>query len=78
MTEEVKIRGWIAKNGVSNDRSYMYIYDNNIIFSEIKPTRDEHNKHWNFAKFYLDPKEFPDLKWEDEPRKVELIIRESE
>ena len=77
MTEEIKIRGWIAKNGVSNERTYMSVYDNNVIFSEIKPTRDEYYKHWIPSKFYLSPKVFPDLKWEDEPREVELIIRES-
>lgn len=75
MANEYKLKGWIAKNGISNEKTYMYLYDNNIIFSEIKPTRDEYNKHWNFAKFYLDPKNFPDLKWEDEPIEVELSIK---
>lgn len=75
MPNEYKLKGWVAKNGASNERTYMYVYDNNIIFSQIKPTRDEYYKHWNFAKFYLSPKAFPDLKWEDEPIEVELSIK---
>jgi len=75
MNKEYKLKGWIAKNGASNDRTYMYIYDNNIVFSEIKPTRDEYYKHWNPSKFYLSPKAFPNLKWEDEPIEVELTIK---
>lgn len=75
MNKEYKLKGWIAKNGASNKKTYMYVYDNNIIFSEIKPTRDEYYKHWNFAKFYLNPEAFPDLEWEDEPIEVEFTIK---
>lgn len=70
----VEIKGWVAKNGASNEKTYMYPYDNSIVFSEIKPTRDEYYKHWTYAKFYLSPKTFPDLKWEDEPIEVTLLI----
>lgn len=27
--EPAKLKGWIAKNGASNEKTYMYIYDNN-------------------------------------------------
>lgn len=73
--EPAKLKGWIAKNGKCKDKDYLYVYDNNIVFSEIIPTRDLYNNHWNFAKFYLEHDLFPDLKWEDDPVPVELVIK---
>ena len=77
MNKEYKLKGWVAKNGASNEneKTYLYIYDNSIIFSQIKPTRNEYYKHWDCSNFYLSPKAFPDLKWEDEPIEVELTIK---
>ena len=75
MSKEYKIKGWIAKNGAPKEKTFMYPYDNSIIFSEIKPIRDEYYKQWKLGIFCLSPRAFPDLKWEDEPVEVELTIK---
>lgn len=61
-----KIRGWVARDK-----------DGTLVWYKQKPERDIVNfddvgidEH-----FSLNPKMFPNLKWEDEPIKAELIIR---
>lgn len=75
MNKECKIKGWIAKNGVSKRKSILSGYDNKIVFSKLKPIRDEQLKHWKFVNLCLDSEAFSNLKWENEPIEVELIIK---
>lgn len=73
--ENTKIKGWVA---VDSD-----IMDNRrVSFFSQKPVRDlltEH-KYWAATLPYyesvrLSPDAFPDLRWEDEPIEVELVIK---
>ena len=62
---ETKLTGWVAK-----DR------DGEICVYEDYPERDSKGQFWLASGYMsLDEKSFPDLKWENEPVKVEITIR---
>ena len=65
LNELPKIEGWVAR-----DKDYT------LAFYTKKPERD--TKYWWHidGAYPLSLKFFPDLTWDSEPRKVELIIRE--
>ena len=63
-----KINGWVArdKNGELN-------------LFEVKPRRDENFGYWwdrDYQSSPIDENAFPELTWENEPKEVELLIRE--
>lgn len=72
---EPKIKGWVARNQPNVSPS--------LVFSYEKPTRQDNgygDKFWHTPTTWaeeisISPKLFPDLKWEDEPIEVELIIK---
>ena len=59
------IKGWVARDG--NGDAYLYPY--------YRPTRDK--RMWfGMTGIFLKCDPFPDLKWEDEPKPVRVIIEE--
>ncbi len=74
MNEEI-IKGWVARDRIEGEISDLYIGQN-------KPRRigEEPFGMWvDFGEFMALPHEiFPDLKWEDEPIEVEIVIRKKE
>lgn len=67
-----KIKGWVAREGVSKI-PYKYVYSHQLAFFKNKPKRGD--GEWDGALgMYINSDLFPDLKWEDEPVEVELII----
>ena len=70
---ELKIKGWVARQNVSKI-PYYYVYSHQLAFFKTKPKRGD--GEWNGGiGMYIDSDLFPDLKWEDEPVEVELIIK---
>ena len=67
------IKGWIARDGHGS-----------LVFSREKPSRLEWCgwKLWRISRgtpaVVLPNAQFPSLRWEDEPREVEIIIKEVE
>lgn len=67
-----KIKGWVAREGVSKI-PYKYVYSHQLAFFKNKPKRCD--GEWNgILGMYINSDLFPDLKWEDEPVEVELMI----
>lgn len=68
---EYKMKGWVAQDSES-------MSDTNLYFGTLKPRRTLGGWFWYCFEDHLGlPKEmFPNLKWEDEPLKVELTIKE--
>ena len=64
---ETKITGYVARN--KTDDLYFYFQ---------KPEKLLNIWYlWNSRKYFILPKtDFPNLKWEDEPLKVEITIKE--
>lgn len=63
------IQAWIARD-----------FDGSLYHYSEKPLRDENNDQWatpNSEVSYgeLPPKMFPEITWDDEPRKVEISIK---
>ena len=65
MSEEYKIKGWVARDS-----------NGSLTLCKVRPSRYE-NDCWVDAEEYfpLDSQIFPYLKWEDEPIEVELTIK---
>lgn len=80
MREEVKIKGWVARDedgGLHLFAEEPKRYRRRGVF-EVNPGVWSLNEWHGTHILCLDRESFSDLKWEDEPRKVELTIRESE
>lgn len=64
------IKVWMARDGHGS-----------LVFSSKKPHRLELWKLWEVTRetpaIFLPNTLFPDLRWEDEPKKVEIIIKEA-
>lgn len=73
--KEETIKGWVARDRIKGETSNLYIGQN-------KPRRigEEPFGMWvDFGEFMALPHEmFHDLKWEDEPIEVEIVIRKKE
>ena len=76
MTQEIKINGWVAadKDSVGNRRV--------TVFPNRPPVRDMLTEHHYWAmnrpyyeRIVLSDDLFPDLKWEDKPIEVEILIK---
>lgn len=79
MTEEIKIRGWVARDEDGGLHLFVEVpkrYRRRGVF-EVNPGVWSLNEWHGTHTLCLDRKSFSDLKWEDEPREVELVIRES-
>lgn len=66
MIKSAKLEGWIARD--EDDRLHLF---------EVKPRRLEKEHRWwdrDYHSTSLDESDFPNLKWEDEPIYVKLII----
>ena len=61
------IKGWVARNKDGDINCYPYFQPDRL---------DEHRWVSDPNQFNLDHKKFPSLRWEDEPREVEIIIKE--
>jgi len=63
-----KIKGWVAREDIFLRKGRL------LLFGE-KPVADD-SYGWKHDSFYteLDSSLYPDLKWEDGPKEVELII----
>lgn len=70
MIKSAKLEGWIARD--EDDRLHLF---------EVKPRRLEKEHRWwdkDYHSTSLDEGDFPNLKWEDEPIYVKLIIIKEE
>lgn len=66
MTKDAKIKGWVARD----ENGSLHLF-------EVEPRRLEDKHQWwdrDYDCTVLDESDFPDLKWEDEPVYVKLII----
>jgi hypothetical protein len=73
-----KIKGWIARDRFVQWTSRGPVFDGigALVFYRQKP--EKQGKYMWYAKgdkIHLDKNEFPDLKYEDGPIEIELIIR---
>ena len=70
MAKEEKLKGWVARDKFDNGLS---------IYSVAKPERKKF--YWSndgnkgASRMFINKELLPELKWEDEPIEVELIIR---
>ena len=64
------IKGWVARDNKGDS-------DSLSIYRDIKPNRLNEEGLWeNMSDFMTIPKDmFPEIKWEDEPVKIEMIIK---
>lgn len=76
LEEAAALEGWVAVDSDTEGHR-------RVIFFSKRPVRDvlTRYKYWaatrpRFESIQLDSNAFPNLKWEDEPKKVKLIIRE--
>lgn len=61
------IKGWVARNRFGSL---------GIFHGEQVPRKDKEDGFWYvLGEDYIDNTIFPDLRWEDEPREVEIIIK---
>ena len=75
--EETKLKGWVARQRPS--------VCPNLCLYEVKPERKDngygdlfwHSRAWT-KSIRLNSEMFPDLKWDDEPIEVEIILRRKE
>ena len=70
MITSAKLHGWVARD--ENDSLHLF---------EVEPSRIEDRGQWwdrDYNCTTLDKNDFPDLKWEDEPVYVKLIVIEEE
>lgn len=69
MTRELpKIKGWLARNKTG----YLYLYEyDDVVW------RDDIFEIWRseLHPIYIPNDSFPEIKWEDEPVEVELLIK---
>ena len=70
MTKEEKLKGWVARDKFDNGLS---------MYSVAKPERERgfwsNDGHKGASRMFINKEFFPELKWEDEPIEVELIIK---
>ena len=76
-----KIVVYVAKNGVI--KGYHYPYSKSIGFFLEKPKRgyftNKEDQEWiGVLGMYIPSEFFPDMKWEDEPIKVEVYVKKIE
>lgn len=71
LPELPKIKGWVARDAYEDVENGV-----GLILHSSKPERG--NEEWTAGTImaHLPWDMFPDFKWEDEPKQVELIIRE--
>ena len=77
--EQPKIKGWVARcKWPCPDELYFYRGEEKPIRCGSHVDGVSEDYYWDFQHEVapLDPTLFPDLKWEDEPKEVELIINE--
>ena len=59
--------GWVARDK-----------NNDLHYFEVKPTRLETSWHdRDYMSIWIDSSEFSELRWEDDPIKVELLINKT-
>ena len=78
--EEAKLKGWIARD--ENGDLHFFInkpnrYNRRGVF-EMYPGVWSLNEFSETRTFPLSKEKFPDVKWADKPREVEITIRYSE
>ncbi len=70
MAQEEKLKAWVAR-----DKSF----DGLSIYSVAKPKRERwfwsNDGNKGASRMFINNELFPELRWEDEPIEVELIIR---
>lgn len=66
LTNEAELYGWVARNK-----------DGSLYLFEKEPIRSSNHSEWwdrDYHSTSLDENKYPDLRWEDEPIFVKLII----
>lgn len=70
MTKEEKLKAWVARDKFDDGLS---------IYSVAKPERERgfwsNDGNKGASRMFINKELFPELKWDDEPIEVELIIK---